>query len=259
MKSRRWRIKILLLVGVALLMAPFIAGYQAIGDRDGPAFYPETLHTSLYIMGHEASSGVKPRMGWNWGLYDRPLFWGMERRPKSAEEREKYLEKLAAGPQGRDSFAYRSISEEYRALNERLGIVDKSVPEVRHRVGEYNEEGRLVFWEIDAFDHMEPFVLREDYGVLLLNEGGEVAPKPLYILAFQKTKEIFRSHDLEEFKAELAKVPKGAVVGRFETCTMPRSWGLPEEQRKTFRNALDERELVIEVDGRIVCYCPYGE
>ena len=97
MKNRRVRcaVRIGLVAGILLFLAPLIAGYFQIGDRDGPFFYPEALHSPLYIIGHEAATDIKPRMSLTWVLYDRPLFWGQPRRPKSEAERESYMRRLA--------------------------------------------------------------------------------------------------------------------------------------------------------------------
>ena len=129
-------------------------------------------------------------------------------------------------------------------------------PEVEFKVGGVDDGGRLVFWQIDAFDHMQPFVLKDEYGVVLANEGGEEAPSPRYILARQSTKEITNTTDFAEFVAALAKVPRGSTVGRYETCSVPREWGLPDAIIVQFEAALKDRNLVVVTDDRSVCYCP---
>jgi hypothetical protein len=129
-------------------------------------------------------------------------------------------------------------------------------PAVVFKVGDVDADGRLIFWQIDAFDHMEPFTLKDDYGVILANEGGEEAPSPRYILAQQSTKEITNTTDFSIFVAALAKVPRGSTVGRYDTCSVPRAWGLPIAVIDKFEAALKDRNLVIVSDERGVCYCP---
>ncbi len=124
------------------------------------------------------------------------------------------------------------------------------------KVGEHDQNGRLVFWEIHAFDHMEPFVLHEDYGVMLVNQGSEEAPVPLYILATQKTKEVITTHDFEEFEKRLLQIPKGAALGHYGTCSVPRTWGLPDSMIASYGAAIDALRSTHPVEDWIVCYCP---
>jgi hypothetical protein len=123
-------------------------------------------------------------------------------------------------------------------------------------VGEYNKDGRLVFWEIDAYDHLEPFVLYEDYGVMLVNEGGEEAPSSLYILAIQKTKEVITTNDFEEFKRQLSQIPNDVAVGRYGTCSLPRTWGLPDQLVASYDAAITALEPTHKIEDWSVCYCP---
>ena len=124
------------------------------------------------------------------------------------------------------------------------------------KVGDSDKDGRLIFWQVDAFDHMAPFILKDEYGVVLANDGGEEAPSPRYILAQQATKEITNTTDFAVFAAALENVPIGATVGRYDTCSMPRAWGLPDSVIKQFEAALKLRNLVVVTDNRGVCYCP---
>ena len=117
-------------------------------------------------------------------------------------------------------------------------------------------DGRLIFWQIDAFDHMEPFILKDEYGVVLANEGGEEAPTPRYILAQQRTKEIMNTTDFAVFEAALSKVPRGSTVGRYDTCSVPRAWGLPDAVVEQFKSALRNQNLSVVTEDRSVCYCP---
>ena len=127
------------------------------------------------------------------------------------------------------------------------------------KVGELDKEGRLIFWSINAYDHEEPFVLHQDaYGVVLYNDGNEANPHARYIFASQSPREIVNTDDLAVFKQALAKVPRGSKVGRYDTCTMPRSYGLPEQIISRFYQALTKAGLKEEEETRRVCYCPMG-
>ena len=117
MKNRRVRyaVWIGLVAGIPLFIAPLVAGYFQIGDRDGPFFYPEALHSQLYIIGHEAATDTKPRMSLTWVLYDRPLFWGLLRRPKSEAERKSYIRRIAER-EGPDSPFIKWLLEEQQRI-----------------------------------------------------------------------------------------------------------------------------------------------
>jgi hypothetical protein len=130
-------------------------------------------------------------------------------------------------------------------------------PEV-FRVGDVDKEGHLVFWQIDATDHVEPFILKDEYGVVLANNSGEQSPLPRYILAQQSTKKITDTTDFSVFLSALATIPRGSTVGRYDTCSLPRAWGLPDRVCKQFEQALKNRGLAVETENRGVCYCPYN-
>jgi hypothetical protein len=125
------------------------------------------------------------------------------------------------------------------------------------KVGGLDGAGRLIFWSIDAFDHVEPFILhQDDFGVVLYNSGSEDSPIPRYIIAFQGTREIVHTGDFEAFKHALSRVPKGSIVGRYDTCSVPRAYGLPSSVVMQFEQSLTDAGLKVEDDARGVCYCP---
>lgn len=123
-------------------------------------------------------------------------------------------------------------------------------------VGQKNPEGRLVFWSMDASDHMEPFVLEEDCGVILLNDGEETKPVPRYILAVHSTGKITDTLDFQTFERELRFVPRGSTIGRYDTCSVPRCYGLTETQIAAFDRLLKDTGLAEEPVSHTVCYCP---
>lgn len=125
------------------------------------------------------------------------------------------------------------------------------------KVGDLDGAGRLIFWSINAFDHVEPFILHhDDFGVVLYNDGSEDNPVPCYIIAFQSTRDIVRTGDFAAFKHALTRVPKGSVIGRYDTCSVPRAYGLPSSVVMQFEQALTDAGVKVEKDARHVCYCP---
>jgi hypothetical protein len=78
---------------VVYTTAPIIAGAKRFGEREGPALYPEELHTALYIIGHETAFHEKPRQSLDTWMYHRPWFYGQPRRLKSISAREAYIAK----------------------------------------------------------------------------------------------------------------------------------------------------------------------
>ena len=69
---------IIILIWLAM---PVIAGMFKIGDPDGPKIYPREIHQSLFKMGHTAAGHGNPSPSFykEW-LYERPWFYGMERK-----------------------------------------------------------------------------------------------------------------------------------------------------------------------------------
>ncbi|MGC4014351.1 MAG: hypothetical protein QM755_07525 [Luteolibacter sp.] len=122
--------------------------------------------------------------------------------------------------------------------------------------GDLDGDGNLVFWTVDASDHQAPFILHGECGVVLVNAGDEVHPKPRYILGRQSTREIVDTVDPEMFRSALGKIPAGTAVRRYETCSMPRCHGLSEEQVEEFKKSVTDAGLVMESQVTPVCYCP---
>lgn len=142
-----------------------------------------------------------------------------------------------------DSSASPKVSEEIQIKTPEVGSLDSN--------------GRLVFWTIDAFDHIEPFILNDEHGVVLLNAGTQENPEARYILASQATRTVLVTSDFARFEQALRSIPAGTEIGVYDTCSVSRSYGLPEETVKQFRLALDEAKLRVLWENRSVCYCPH--
>ncbi|BCU77292.1 hypothetical protein [Luteolibacter sp. LG18] len=137
-----------------------------------------------------------------------------------------------------------------------MAIVPAAVREPDYHPGDLDAAGKLVFWTVDAFDHQAPFILRGECGVVLANAGNETHPRPRFIFARQSTREIVDTEDPAVFRAVLAKVPAGTAVLRYETCSVPRCFGLSEGQVGDFTQAITDAGLALESEVETVCYCP---
>lgn len=73
----------------------------------------------------------------------------------------------------------------------------------------------------------------DEYGVMLVNDGGEEDPSPRYIIAIAKTRTVVDTKDLDLFRAVLKRISEGATIFRYDSCTVPRSWGLRNEHFDT--------------------------
>lgn len=102
-----------------------------------------------------------------------------------------------------------------------------------------------------------PVEMREsdEFGVMLINDGGEDAPSPRYILAISSMRTVIDTKDFELFKTLLKRIPKGSTVFEYGSCTVPRSWGLTDKHFSIFEGAFTESGLAISKESRITCYC----
>jgi len=120
-------------------------------------------------------------------------------------------------------------------------------------VGSIPEGDQLVLYWVDRVPiEMEG---TDEYGIMLVNNGGEENPTPRYILGIAATKTLVDTQDLEIFKLALSKVPRGSTVYWYGTCTVPRYWGLSEEQIGGFRRTIKEAGLILSEEDRVTCYC----
>ena len=115
MKKKKVIIAAACILFFVLLLAPYIAGLKQIGNRSGPFFYPEGFHTVIFIAGHEAATGIKPRSGITDLLYRRPYFWGLPMRPRGESERDEILKRMKERNPG--SRLYEVILEHNQQLN----------------------------------------------------------------------------------------------------------------------------------------------
>ena len=95
----------------------------------------------------------------------------------------------------------------------------------------------------------------DDYGVMLVNDGWEEDPSPRYILAIAKTRTLIDTKDLELFKAMLKRIPKGSTLHSYDSCMVPRSYGLKKGDFDAYETAFKDLGLKISEDARTTCYC----
>lgn len=102
-----------------------------------------------------------------------------------------------------------------------------------------------------------PVELREGdkFAVMLVNDGGEEDPIPRYILALAESRTVLDTKDLSLFKSVLSKIPKGTTIFEYDSCSVPRSWGLEEAQIEAYTAVFKDLELTVSEDPRITCYC----
>lgn len=99
-------------------------------------------------------------------------------------------------------------------------------------------------------------VLRDPYGVLLVNDGDEKNPSPRYILAIRKSRKVVDTTDRDVFIQALQEIPKDSRLIRHDSCTVPRSYGLTRKQKSDFERMIRNAGLGMpQSKMRITCYC----
>jgi len=102
------------------------------------------------------------------------------------------------------------------------------------------------------------FILEDDYGYVVLNDGTKDAPKPRYILGSQSEGTVIHYTAKKEFLAAVAKIPEGATLREYAKCLAPLSWGLNEEQLvyKDVSKIAKEKGIKFIEDSKLHCNCP---
>jgi hypothetical protein len=99
-------------------------------------------------------------------------------------------------------------------------------------------------------------LLKDDFGVMLINDGNEDAPVPRYIFAIRKSRTLLDTRDVDLFRTALKQVPKGTKLVMYDSCTVPRSWGLRQSDRDLFQKTITKAGLSFSEEEKIaVCYC----
>lgn len=98
-------------------------------------------------------------------------------------------------------------------------------------------------------------ILKDEYGVMLVNDGWEKDPSPRYIFACLSKRTLLSTKDLATFKRVLAALPKGSVIHQYGSCTVPRSHGLKQEHFEAYSKVFEDLGLKLDEDLRLTCYC----
>jgi hypothetical protein len=98
-------------------------------------------------------------------------------------------------------------------------------------------------------------ILKDDYGYILINEGGEEHPQPRYILGIRSTGNVTDTKDINLFAKALLTIPKAATIFEYDSCTVSRSWGLNEKEIGKLNKVIKQAGLKISSQKRITCYC----
>jgi len=100
-----------------------------------------------------------------------------------------------------------------------------------------------------------PVVLEDEVGVMLINTGWEENPSPKYIIALSKGRTLLGTTDAKVADQALRLIPRGTKVRWYDSCSIPRSYGLPDSVRKDFLAAIRKAGLTMYEDDNITCYC----
>ena len=100
-----------------------------------------------------------------------------------------------------------------------------------------------------------PVKLRDDYGVMLINAGNETRPSPRFLIAMNRGRTLMETADLAIAAQALKLIPKGSSIRWYDSCSVPRSWGLPDNLREDLEAAIKRAGLKLLEDPDITCYC----
>jgi hypothetical protein len=127
--------------------------------------------------------------------------------------------------------------------------------------GETTPEGRLIFFEWDTAEghrHRQAGLIG-DYGMMVFYDYEAPAPRPVrYELYIQETRQIIRTTSLAAFAAQLDRLPRGATLDWYNTCTAGTYYGLPDDIKRGIADACTERGIVLRKGGEyglVICTC----
>ena len=92
-------------------------------------------------------------------------------------------------------------------------------------------------------------------GVMLINDGDEKNPSPRFIVALAATRTVLDTKDLDLFRSVLSRLPRGTSIIEYDSCTIPRSWGLTEQHYEAYCDVFDDLGLKFSEERRITCTC----
>ncbi len=83
----------------------------------------------------------------------------------------------------------------------------------------------------------------------------------LFLVYDNDAKRVFKTTDFDAFIDHLSVLPRGSAIQRFDTCTVSRTWGMPDDAWDRLTTTMKKRDLswakskVNETDREIICYC----
>lgn len=95
---------------------------------------------------------------------------------------------------------------------------------------------------------------KDEYAVMLVNDGGEFKASPRYILAIEKSRTVLDTKDYELFKLALSSLPEGTKVYEYGSAGVPRSWGLKKRNFNEWKMAFLKNRIIISEDKRVTSY-----
>lgn len=98
-------------------------------------------------------------------------------------------------------------------------------------------------------------ILKDDYGFVLLNAGDVKNPVLKIIFGSKKDNRVEVAATWPEAEKIIAKIPAGSLIFEYDTCTMPRSYGLPEETREKLSALFAGAKIKVSHEKRLTCYC----
>lgn len=126
------------------------------------------------------------------------------------------------------------------------------------------ETGNLIaFWlkypdnPEDYPEREKPVLVTEPYAVLMVWHEGEKR----FFIYDNRMKKTLKTDDFDAFLDELAGLPRGIAIQRFDTCTVPRIYDMPRAEWQRLTEVLREGERKWAIskasgyDHETVCFC----
>ena len=102
------------------------------------------------------------------------------------------------------------------------------------------------------------FILEDDYGYVVINDGTEKKPKPHYILGSQKDGTVIHYSNKKDFLAAVSNIPSGSTLREYAKCLCPLSYGLTEAQLvyKDIPSLAKAKGIKYSDKCKMYCNCP---
>ena len=101
------------------------------------------------------------------------------------------------------------------------------------------DTGKLIAFWLEYRDRSEPMFVTEPYAVFLV----WIDDEKVFYLYDRDAKRTIKTEDFDVFLAELSKLPEGAAIENFVTCTVPRTYDMPDEAAARLTEIRSARNL----------------